>query len=535
MVKALAPIALLLLSACASECGTPVDQSDGGSSDRSGVDGVEQRDGNPTADGSTDRNQADHPVTDSASAADAGDGLPFEFTRPAAGTPVSASDLTAITDGYLDLLAQTRYFDLLDERVHGWPESDPQQRYWYGHWWSGCGLEKSGGSVTFRHVDVGADNAGIPTSSVLEGVCLAHRVWPVAKLEQLARRLVRGFNAWILAMERYADDPAPIMLARVSYPEPIASSDNGRDVFIDYSPDRPGIDSYTYYVHLPTNPHWGDIYIKNKRSKDDLGHMLRAIATLHDCEPGFSSATRADIDAMRQNYAAWARQVEADGWAIATLEQNLEVALPALDSTMSRFYSTGNAECGAMLALRLLGQGDPGTFACDDGVNPLESLVLDNPSNGEIIRSFHQAAVKHALLTGQAAVARALLDGLVQRIEQGMGWAESGQWPVHMDAGRLAALIVHAANTGVPLTSAEVRFVHGQIAEARTSYLASGPGGVYGVWDPATADGAYDFTPPGSGLDFTLFADLLGSCSATFRNPASAPLLDCSRLPSFVP
>jgi hypothetical protein len=160
------------------------------------------------------------------------DGLPFPYSRPQAGTPVPANELAAITDKYIQLLTQTRYFDTVDERVHGWPESDPQKRYWYGTWWSGCGLDKANGVVTYNHVNVGADNNGIPTSSVLEGMCQAHRLWPSAKLEKLVRRLVRGLNAYSLAMKRSPNDTAGVMLARTVYPEPIAMTDGGRNAFI---------------------------------------------------------------------------------------------------------------------------------------------------------------------------------------------------------------------------------------------------------------------------------------------------------------
>ena len=153
---------------------------------------------------------------------------PSSTRGPPLARPVTPQELAAITDVYLDLLRQTRYFDFVDERVVGWPESDAQQRYWYGHWWTGAGFEKTGGQVNLVHVDCGADNAGIPSSAVLEGVCLAHLAWPTAKLEHVVRKLVRGFNAWILAMQRYADDPAGVLLARVSYPESITSTDGGR-------------------------------------------------------------------------------------------------------------------------------------------------------------------------------------------------------------------------------------------------------------------------------------------------------------------
>ncbi|MEW5738026.1 MAG: hypothetical protein AB1938_03815 [Myxococcota bacterium] len=461
-------------------------------------------------------------------------GLPFTYTRPPVGTPVTPAELAAVTDTFKDLLTQTRYFQVLDERIHGWPQSDPQQRYWYGTWWSGVGFSKRQGQVSLEHVNVGADNIGIGTSFVLESACFAQKLWPSAQRDLLVRRLIRGFNSWMMGMERMPNDPAGPLSARVVYPPPVTSTDNGRTVFINYAPNRPGIDSYTLYVHLPNNPHWGDVYVKNKRSKDDLGHMLRAIATVEDCASSLSAATLADFAAMKATYEAWARRVEDDGWAIATLNQSLNVEMPALNSTMSRYTTAGNAECTNVLALRLFGRGNPGTFACGNGIHPLEFLVLNNPSNGEIIRSHQEAAAKHALLKGQDTVARDLLGGLATRIESGMTNAEQNNWPAHLNGELLVKLIVNSANAGVPLTSREVRWVHAQIQAAHQSYTSADPG-VYRVFDPSTPDGDYDFTPPGDGIDFRFFGALLGTCTARYRNPSSMPLLDCARLQAWTP
>ena len=461
-------------------------------------------------------------------------GLPFPYLRPDVGTPVTASELQDVTDVYLDLLTRTRYFDVLDERVHGWPQSDPQHRYWYGTWWSGVGFTKSQGQVTYQHVDVGADNNGIGTSFVLEGLCLSHAVWPTPKLEQLARRLIRGLNSWFLAIQRMPNDPAGPMLARVGYPEPIATTDNGRTAFIDTSPDRPGIDSYTVYVHLPNNPSWGDVWIKNKRSKDDIGHLLRAIGTLEDCAGGFGPDTRADLAEMRANYVAWAQRVENDGWAIATLDKNGNPWTPPVTETLAHYTTAANAECDAVLALRLFSRGDPGTFACGSGIHPLEFLALTNRSNGEIVRSYHEAATRYALLTRQDAAAKDLLAGLATRIEDGVTQAENNALPAHLSPELLVKLIVNSANTGVPLTSREVRWVHGQLRSTHDNFLALAPE-VYRVFDPATPDGAYAFTPEADGIDFRFWAALAGTCSASYRNPASRPLLDCARLRTWTP
>lgn len=462
-------------------------------------------------------------------------GLPFVYTRPPAGTPVSPAELGAVTAKYIDLLEKTSYFQFVDDRVHGWPQSDPKKGYWYGTWWSGVGLEKTDGKVSFVHVNVGADNNGISTSPVLEGMCYANLMWPSAKLEQLTRRLIRGFNSWILAMERMPNDPAGTLLARVSYPPPITSTDNGRTIFIDYSADRPGLDSYCQYVHIPANPYWGDIWIKNKRSKDDIGHMLRAIATLADCAPSFSAATAADLQAMRASYVKWAKKVEADGWAIATYDKDAKPYIPPIDSTMSHFITLGNAECNAVLSLKLFSQGVPGTFDCGNGIHPLEFLVLKQEHNGEIIRSFHEAAARHALLAQQNVMAQALLPGLAKRIEDGLAMAESGSLPPWLTTEELSDLIVHSANTGVPLTWREVRWLHKQILEAHAAYVDKTPASYYRPFDPTTPDGAYSYAPGNSGVRFNALAVLLGTCVSSYRNPSSNPVLDCAQLKSWKP
>ncbi len=333
----------------------------------------------------------------------------------------------------------------------------------------------------------------------------------------------------------HALEPAGVLLARVLYPMSVQSNDRGTPVFINYDADRPGIDSYTSYVHIAQNPTWGDVWVKNNRSKDDVGHMLSAIATLEDCMVDFGAATKADFTAMRSAYVAWAQRVEADGWAIATLDTNGNVALPGLTSTMSRYQTLANAECDAVLALRLFGHGDPGGFDCGNGIHPLEGLAMTNPSNGEIVRSYHDAAIRHALLVKQDTVAKALLDGLVVRMDDGMGFADTNSWPVHMRPGDLVKLLVHSANTGVPLTWREVRWLHLQIATAFTSYTTTVAPEVCRVFDAATPDGAYDFSPSADGIDFTFFASLAGTCASAYRNPTTAPLLDCARLKTWTP
>jgi hypothetical protein len=461
--------------------------------------------------------------------------LPFTYTRPDVGAPLTPAELAAATDELIALLTDTRYFDVVDERVHGLPESDPQKRFWYGTWWSGVSIVKQGGQVTYVHGAAGADNNGLRTAPYLEGACYAHLVAGKALTAKLVRKMTRGYSSWGLAMKRSAGDTAPPMLTRASYPQSLTSTDGGRTVFIDYSLNRPGEDNgATEYVHLPGNPTFGDLFVKNKRSKDDMGHMFRSLGQVQACGPRLDAAGQADLAQLKDIYAAWSRQVEADGWGIATLDKSANVTIPPITESLAHYTLLGNAECDGALMMRLLGHGDAGSLACGNGVSQVEKLTSSQMKNGvkQILRTHHEAAANMALLAGQNVLALTLLSGLAERIESDLPQATQATPPANVNPTDVAALLLHAANTGVPLTSKEVRWVHQRLHAAFTSYRAPSLASTYRVFDPATPDGTYSYDPPGEGLFFSDLGVLLGSCASPWRNPAGRPLLDCARLVS---
>ncbi len=461
--------------------------------------------------------------------------LPWSYTRPEDGAPLGAQEVSDVTDVFLDLLTRTHYFDFIDRRVHGWPESDPAGGYWYATWWSGADVVKANGSITYRHNAVGADNNGLRTAQLLEGACFGSLLWHDAGIEHLARRLMRGFNSWILAMQEQANDPDGVLLTRAAYPASFTDTD--RQISVDYSLDRPGVDNpATDYVHIPNNPYWGDVYVKNKRSKDDIGHMLRAIAQLDACdgklaEPGAED----DLLAMRKNYIAWSRRVEDDAWTIATRDQNGKLWLPP--DQLANFTLLGNAECTEMLAIRLLGRFAPSSeLSCGDGIGALDPAIMKaSHSNGEILRSFHEAAAGTALVTGNDSLALALDKGLARRVEEGLAGLEAGTPPPFLTNEALASLMIHSVNVGVPLTWHEVRFLDDRIREAHDSFVDALNDVTFNTADASIPDGTYPFAPSGSGIDFKLLGALLGSCASPYANPASKPILDCDKIKAWTP
>jgi hypothetical protein len=339
----------------------------------------------------------------------------------------------------------------------------------------------------------------------------------------------------MMAMERQEADPDAPLLSRAFYPESVmAVGDDGVDYFVDYALNHPGLDNgATEYVHVPANPHWGDIWIKNKRSKDDIGHMLRAIAQLGACEPSFAdTGSTEDFVDIRTIYAAWARRVEDDGWRIATLDKSAQLWFP--DDLLANFI---DAECDAKLALRLLGRGDPGSIDCGNGVGRFDDIIIaSNDQNGHILRSFHEAAASLALMTGNDALAQALLEGMAFRIVQALDGLEGLADPVpYVNEAHLATMMAHGAATGVPLTWREVRFLHARIDQALASYGDTALDPVIASFDAATPDGEYPFEPWGTGFEFVGLAGLLGTCASPCTNPESKPVLDCDMVAAWSP
>ena len=454
--------------------------------------------------------------------------LPFTYTRPDVGQPVSAAELKDITDKYLELLGDIRYFDFVDERVHGWPSTDPAGKLWYGTWWSGVTVVKQGGKVTYVHNADGADNNGLRTALLMEGACYAHLLWGEPATGLLTERIVRGFSSWAMAFE-YPGGPQKALLARAAYPVPVTSTEGGRSLYIDYSASRPGTDnSATVYVHVPQSAHWGDLWVKNKRSKDDLGHMFRAMGQVEACAGRIGAAADQSLAQMRALYSAWSKAVEADGWKIATLDKNLTLFIPL--ETLARFLTIGASECTGMLAIRLVGQGSPGNLSCGNGISLEEVLggELIKSGNKQMLRTYHEAAANHALLTGQNAVALDLLKGLATRIETNLNAVEAGNTPSNLNLMDFAALIMHSANAGVPLTSREVRWLHERIKQAHAHYRQASLKSSFDVFDGATPDGTYPYEPGSVGIQITELGLPLGSCASQFRNPKGRPLLDCA-------
>lgn len=462
--------------------------------------------------------------------------LPVSYLRPDEGNALSAAELTTATDELLAILKDTHYFDFVDERIHGWPETDPNKGFWWGVFWSGITATKTGGKVTYKHSNDGADNPGIHTSPYLEGACYAHLLWGEPKTAHLVRRITRGMSAWILAMQKQAGDTNPTLLARAFYPPSVDSSEGGRSLHIDYDLSRPGIDNDpSDYVHIPNNPTFGDIYVKNKRSKDDIGHMLRAIVQSQTCAPRLSSDGQSDLAQTMSLYTSWAKVVDGAGFTIATLDKSLNLWTPPIyPYGFAHYVLAGDLECPAAFAIRLMGGSAPGSLGCGQGISQAERLGLGLMKNDarQIVRTHHAAATTLSFVRNEPTLGLELLKGLAERVQIDLGLAQSASPPAGFSIRDVTSLMIYAANVGVPLTSKEVRWLHTQLHEAYVGMRDPAQAATFRLFDASTPDGLYSYDPPNIGLFYKDLAMMLGSCASPYRNPNARPVLDCARLQS---
>ena len=453
------------------------------------------------------------------------------WVRPPVGDPVPSEELANVTDLYLNLMERLGWFDLLDERIHGYPDDLVPGRPGYGTWWSGVRILKENGQVRYLHSADGADNNGLRTAPMLAAMAFALAIRDDPAWVRLTGRIVRGFQSWIRAMERASAPDAPVLMTRASYPESVSWTIRGTEVLIDYSLNRPGLDNGAcQYVHLPDNPWWGDLWVKNKRSKDDIGHLLLAIA-LADPLLRNHPDLRADWEETMDLYGRWARQVEDDGWRIGTWDRDLHLWYPEDDLAWYLMDINGiDPECTIALATRLMGRGDEGTLDCGTGITFLDDAISMKPSNGQMLRSYHEAAIAQARLRQRDGILPPLIQGLARRLDAIFDPPPDGSGPPRPSDEDLAELVIMAGAVGVPLTWREVRFFHDRVRQAHGAYLRPENLAILHPLEPDAPDGTYPFDPPGGGIAFRYLGAALGACVSPWRDPGSMPLLDCNRL-----
>jgi formylglycine-generating enzyme required for sulfatase activity len=468
--------------------------------------------------------------------------LPFVFTRPDDGQPLTQEEIDSLTSAITTFWKNSQYFHWLLWTCHGMAIPNPYDEPDFKLFWLDVTPSKSGDLVTFQHAGP-EDNLTSIMSRLMENIIAGYLASGDATMARLAEQFCKGMAALFKAMEWGDADPEGYILPRAFWAQNHNYVEEGRQAYVDYGPARQlDLGGECQTVENANNTYWNDIYVRTTRSQDDVVHIMRAVPMIMRlaAEAPDADVRQAAVDAL-QHLQGFARDVVEAAYNIRSkdAEGNPYVPVDTNDMmlSMSSFtlYMTlfPNAECDARLTLGLVGYDGPLGNQCGNGIGWLWEQIgmLSNYWDYNIARYFHLAAETNALMIGQNALAYTLLQGLAQRVDFDETRTPPSNYP-GWDVD-LAAFLLAAGTGGLPLTSQEARLVMEQYLAGAAYYET------WGYWDPwasSVPDGDFPSMPESGGgstpivVGFHEMTYPLEYCYSPLRNETSAPLFDCTRI-----
>ncbi len=468
--------------------------------------------------------------------------LPFAFTRSDEGEPLAPDEVSEFTRRVTGLWKRSDYFRWLLRTSHGVDPSTGKPDFL--NWWNDVLAIKSGDLVTFRQVG-GDHNMWIASSKVLAqaiGGYLLTGDWVMGKVVE---QYCKGLTATMKGMVYDENDPLPYLMSRNTMAmdhaftlDDVTWRDDGRKKAVEYSSQYyPYVEWNTQRFEYKNNPFWGDVWVTNMRSKDDVCHIVRTTTWLpyvaadapddfvrEACAETYEYMKGFNKDIVDQGYYIRTKDPEGHAYIIPDQDLGSYVWYVGIDE---------RNECTARLASDLIAYGRRLTNDCGTGTGSIYDTVavITHYYNYAIIRNYHMAALGNALVSRDDADALALLEGLAQRADSYTHPSPDEPGVSHPNwSSDVAEFLVQSASLGLPLTSLEARLVHTHWLKAVEAYEQFPR---WDLWDPEVPDGEYPpnggFRPSRApdGVDIESVALFLEYCFSPFRNPAGVAPVDC--------
>jgi len=471
--------------------------------------------------------------------------LPFAFTRADEGLPMSDAEITAFTKKITGLWKNAKYFEWMYLTSNGMDESNPYGMPWYKAHLQDFWAEKQGDTVTFHHGG-GSDNLWIRSGKMLNNVIAGYIASGDPLMGKIAESYCRGIVAFFKGEEYSDNDPERIIMPRCIFTQNHEYTVLGRKVKVDYDPIKL-IEKYDWNAHtIPNhiNPYYGDIHIRNMRSKDDLPHIYRMVPMMMRlAKEGHDENVRLAAENAVAYLQAFAKDIVDSGYYIRIKDKNgntqimFEEATPwmvkDLISLVNFEFIVPNAECNGKFTSAILGYQEPLCNDCGNGTINLYDMVAGQVHyyNMAIVVYFHQAALANAIMNNNSMRALELLQGMSARLDAMMqGKGKPTKEPCPDWEPDLATHLLVAASNGLPLKSSEARLVAQEYSKAADHYI-TWPN--WNLWDSSVPNGQVSYIPGNSptpdtrvvGADELAF--LLEYCNSPYRNIAGAKLCDC--------
>jgi hypothetical protein len=541
----------LLLVLCfmlPTACGDDDDDNDnddtGTPADDDATPGDDDDDDDDDNDDDDDDDNDDDTVPDDI--VDPPDQMPFFIERDPVGEPLTPAEIATFSEDMRAFFADSDYFRWAVRHSFGVNEQNEWDEPPYMIWWTNSYAEKSGDLVTFTFHEP-PDNTTAKVTRVLTAAIGDYLTAGDEAARELALGYMRGLSATYDGFVFGDEDPAldTLMARTIFHRNQTYTLDGGRQVAVDYEPVRFEVFARRHdTIHNPNNPTWGDLYVRNKRSKDDFPYLYRDVPLLARLirESGDPEMRQAAIKLYRQ-IVAMTQEIIDQGYRIRTKGVDGEAYIPRTDAGLvDDFASFVNfswilpcSECNARLATAYLATGTALDNTCGDGycaiyenIAILERFWPSNMNWGN-----HISALSLALAFGDNVTARELLDGLGSRmdllashpfIDRYVEWYPD-----------LAQLLVLAAAYGLPLTNEEARLVQEQYGLGADHYNTVA---YWDLWDASVPDGEYDYipdryvyddkaVPTGAYVRITEIGDLYEYCHSPLKDPNGAQFIDC--------
>ncbi len=472
--------------------------------------------------------------------------LPFSFTRQDEGAPLSDDEIKTFTKKITGLWKDTHYFEWMYMTSNGMDESNPYGMPWYKAHLQDFSAEKNGDTVTFHHGG-GSDNLWIRSGKMLNNVIAGYLASGDPLMGKIAESYCRGIEAFFKGEEYSDNDPERTIMPRCIFTQNHEYTVLGRKVKVDYDPVKEGGEKYDWNAHtIPNhiNPYYGDIWIRNMRSKDDVPHIYRMVPMMMRLAKEAPDANIRNAATRAVAYLqAFAKDIVDSGYYIRAKDKEgntqimFEEASPWLVKDLMSFVNfeilVPNAECNAKMTSAILGYQDPLCNDCGKGTINLYDMVAGQIHyyNMAIVVYFHQAALSNALMNNDDDVALKLLTGMSERMDAMMaGKGKPTSEPCPDWEPDLSTHLLVAASNGLPLKSSEARLIATEYSKAADYYI-TWPN--WDLWAPSVPDGIQSYIPGNSptpdtrvvGTDELAF--LMEYCYSPFRNPTGAKLCDC--------
>lgn len=462
--------------------------------------------------------------------------LPFKLEIADAGQPLSTEEIKNFTVKITGFWKQINYFKWVLRVSHGVDASTGLPDY--AIWWNDVEAIKKGDLVTYQHSNSGGGhNVLIPTSQLLAQAINGYLLTGDKDMAKVVEQYCKGITATMKGMLWDKNDKVLYLMARNIIANNHSYKIEGtKKVAIDYSLWRNTQTNWnTHRIHFPHNPYWGDIYLHNMRSKDDVPHIFLAAGYLPlVITYGKDKKVVAAATETYKYLQGFAKDIVDSNYHIRTKDDKGQPYIPKEDLASFVDYEgvSPTAECNAKISSAYLGYGDKRGLDCKYGDGGLyEPMATRNHYyNYAIIHGFHQSAILLALINNDKDVAYNLLLGLVQRAQK--LFTAKGHKPNQLKPQwkpDLAVFLLKSAAIGLPLTSEQARLIISEYEKALVHYQNFKN---WDLWDKSIAEGTYSpnggYIPDNPGLiAIEEMAVFLEYCNSPFRNPATKIVVDC--------